>query len=410
MSDPVLTYHTAPNGLRIVHHRAPEATVDYCGVMVNVGARDESPDKSGLAHFVEHTIFKGTRHRKAWHISNRMEAVGGELNAYTTKEETVVYTIAPRHNIIRSIELIGDLITNSIFPTPEIDRERDVVADEINSYLDSPADAVYDDFEDTIFAGSGLGHNILGTVESLSHLDSECCRRYLEQFYTPRQMVVFYSGAENPERIFTLVERSRLGTLCRRDTPRDRTSPSIVTPFEQIKEIGSHQSHTIIGARVPGRLSPQRFAVALLCNILGGPGMNSMLNLALRERRGLVYSIDASTALYTDCGIMTIYFGCDRDDVNRCRHLIGNILTDLATSPLSQHRFDMARKQYLGQMIVASESREQSILGIARATMLTGAALGQSQISEIINALTPGDLLNAGTLIAPSMCSTLTFY
>ncbi len=321
----------------------------------------------------------------------------------------MVYTIAPCHNNSRSIDLIADLIVNSVFPAPEVERERDVVADEINSYLDSPADAIFDDFEDCLFAGSQLGHNILGTVESVGRLDSNSCRSYLERFYTPGEMVVFYSGAERAGRVFDRIERCGLGLLRRDDEPRRRVAPGPVAPFDVTRHIGSHQSHTIVGARVPGRLSDERFAVALLTNMLGGPGMNSLLNIALRERRGLVYSIDASTALYTDTGALAIYFGCDGKDTARCRRLISDILTDLASSPISQRRLDMARKQYLGQMTVASESREATITSIARSTMLTGSVTTPAMIAERINALTPDDILEAARLIAPQICSTLTF-
>lgn len=376
--------------------------------MVNVGSRDESADRFGLAHFVEHTIFKGTRHRRSWHISNRMEAVGGELNAYTTKEETVLYTVAPRYNLPRSIELLGDLITDSLFPAAELDKERDVVADEINSYLDSPPDAVYDDFEDLIFAGSQLGHNILGTVDSISNFTSDVCREYIETFYTPGEMVFFYSGAERADRVFARVEKSQLGQLNRRDTGRQRVMPRQVSRFDISKTIDSHQSHTIVGARVPGRLSDKRFAISLLTNILGGPGMNSLLNMKLRERLGLVYTIDASTALYTDCGILTIYFGCDAGDLTRCQAEIADTLEAQATVLMSPRRLEQARKQYLGQMIVAGENREQSVLGAARSILHRGYAVEPAAIIDSIKALTADDILEAAGLLRPENCSVLT--
>ncbi|MCH5346031.1 MAG: insulinase family protein [Muribaculaceae bacterium] len=402
-------YHTAPNGLRMVHTRVGSTRVDLAGVIVNVGSRDEAEEYNGLAHFVEHTIFKGTRRRRSWHISNRMEAVGGELNAYTTKEETVVYTVAPAGNLPRSVDLIADLVTDSIFPQAELDKEREVVIDELNSYLDTPADAVFDDFEDLLFAGSRLGHNILGDEQSIARLSSDVCRRYLDEFYTPARMVFFYNGALDADTVFRAVERSPLGRLARPDVSVSRVVPPAVTPFDISRNIDSHQSHTVIGARIPGRASADRFAVALLTNILGGPGMNSLLNQALRERRGLVYSIDASTALYTDCGALTIYFGCDGDDVKRCRRLVDDILRRLCDEPLTARRLEMARRQFLGQMIVAAESREQSTMNMARATLLSGRAPSSAETIEAINAITADDLCRVAAYIHPAACSTLTF-
>lgn len=402
-------YHTAANGLRIVHCADPTASVDYAGVMVNVGSRDESEDSNGLAHFVEHTIFKGTRRRRSWHISNRMEAVGGELNAYTTKEETVLYTIAPAGNLLRSIDLIGDLVTGSIFPAAELDKERDVVLDEINSYLDSPADAIFDDYDDLLFAGSRLGHNILGDAASISGFTSEVCRRYIEEFYTPGEMVFFYKGSRPCKYVFQAVERSSLGQFIRLGKPRNRIEPPRVAQFDISRDIESHQSHIVTGGRIPGRMSPERYAVSLMTNILGGPGMNSLLNQALRERRGLVYTIDATTALYSDCGVLTIYYGCDGKDVKRCRRVVTDILTGMAEDRMSERRIEMARRQYLGQLIVAGESREQSILAAARGTLLTGRVAEAKEIVEMIEAITAEDIRRVAGYIAPSQCSTLTF-
>ncbi len=407
MTDNKITYHTLLNGLRVVHRYHPGA-VECCGVAVNAGSRDEDSDRLGIAHFVEHTIFKGTSRRRSHHIINRMETVGGELNAYTTKEETMVYTLSPAGNLVRAAELIADLVSSSIFPADEIDREREVVADEINSYLDSPADAVYDDFEDLIFAGSQLGHNILGTTEMLAGFDTEACREYLHCFYTAPDMVFFYTGPAAVSRVIAVATRY-FSSLPSRDAAGCRVEPAVVSPFSVDRTIDSHQAHNIIGARVGSMYSPSRHATALLTNILGGPGMNSRLNVALRERRGLVYSVDASTALFTDCGLMTIYFGCDPDDVSRCRHLVMNELDRLAQNSLTESQLARAKRQYLGQLVIASASIEQLALSTARATLYHNRALVASEIAECINAITPEDLRQAAELTAPVNCSTLTF-
>ena len=271
---------TLSNGLRVVHI-ASDSEVAYCGLAVNAGSRDELPGKWGLAHFVEHTIFKGTRRRRAWHIINRMERVGGELNAYTTKEETMVYSIFPREHFARATELIADLVANSQFPAAELAKEREVVLDEVDSYLDSPAEAIYDDFEDLIWKGSALGHNILGVEADLLTITGDDCRDYLDRLYVPENMVFFALGNMRHDVVARSAERY-MGALNHRLNRTVRTAPAIVTPFHHSKAIDSHQSHTIYGVPVCSMYDDSRYAMSLLSNILGGPGMNSLLNVAIR--------------------------------------------------------------------------------------------------------------------------------
>lgn len=394
------SYITLPTGLRIVYHRE-DAMVEYCGLAVNAGSRDESPTEFGLAHFVEHTIFKGTARRRAWHIINRMEAVGGELNAYTTKEETMIYSVFPAGNLQRAAELIFDLAANSRFPDNELDKEREVVADEINSYLDTPSEAVFDDFEDMIFAGSQLGHNILGSADTVASLSSADCRRYLRRNYTPDNMVFFYSGRASLSTVERLV--SRLAAMLPAADTTDRLrriKPGQVSQFATSRDVGSHQHHTVIGSQLPGMYDIDRQALALFTNILGGPGMNSLLNVSLRERRGLVYSVDASTAIFTDAGVFTIYFGCDPDDNARCIKLTINELERLAETPLSERALTRAKKQFLGQLIVGNENREQAALGSARATLYYGHALTPAQVCDRVMQVTPERLLSMAQTIA----------
>lgn len=402
----LFTYHRLPNGLMIVHRRC-EGPVEYCGLTVNAGSRDETPDRHGLAHFVEHTIFKGTDRRRSWHIINRMEAVGGELNAFTTKEETTLYSVFPTGNLARAMELQADLVTRSRFPRPEIDREREVVADEINSYLDSPSEAIFDDYDDLIYAGSELGHNILGTTTSIEAFNPEICHDFLSQHYVPSNMVFFHMGETAPDRVFRTAER-HLAQLDHPSPGRRRIAPPLLPVFDITRPIDSHQAHTVIGARIPGIYSDRRYAVALLSNILGGPGMNSLLNIALRERRGMVYAVDASTALYTDCGTFTIYFGCDPEDTSRCRRIVNGQLRRLADAQLSRRALDAAKKQYIGQLTVASDNREQLALSTARATLYHGRALAPREVAERINAVSPQELQEAASLIVPERCSILT--
>lgn len=399
---------TLTGGLRIVYHRVERASVDYFGVVVNAGSRDDPDDAFGLAHFVEHTLFKGTVRRRSWHIINRMEAVGGELNAFTTKESTTVYTIAPAGNLRRSVDLIADLTINSSFPEIEIEKERDVVIDEINSYLDIPAEAVFDDFEDLLFQGSSLGHNILGDARAIERIGSAKCRDYLRRLYVGANMVVFYSGSESAESVCRMVEREF------RDLPKSavsvvRSSPGEVGRFAEQRSLGIHQSHNVVGTRVFDMFDPRRFALSVLTNILGGPGMNSLLNVELRERRGLVYSVDSNVSLLTDTGIFSIYFGCDHDDSVRCQKIVARTIDRLASEPLSPRRLAASLRQYVGQMAVAAENRENMIMSLARQALYRGGLIPRSEVMERIVALTADELRDVASLIASDRLSMLTF-
>lgn len=405
-----LQYHyaTLANGMRVVMCHAPMAVAAHCGVTVRAGSRDEQPDRYGLAHFVEHTIFKGTLRRRAWHILNRMERIGGELNAYTTKEETVVYTTYPAGYLERAVDLLADLIENSQFPANELERERQVVEDEIDSYLDSPAEGIFDDFDELIFAGTPLAHPILGNRKSIASLDTAICRQWLDDFYRPDNMVLFYYGPETPDRVVTMA--GRYFTAKAPDTPVSRP-PCIISepahPIDRTRAINSHQAHTVLGTKVPDMYHDDRFALALLTNMLGGPGMNSLLNVALREKRGLVYTVDASTALMSDTGLFTIYYGCDREDVDRCRRIITDILGNALEAALTPRRLAEACRQYEGQLIIASTNTEQQALAMGRATLMRGEVMPMRKQLEAINSLTPATLIDTARRLMPLSRLTL---
>lgn len=401
------SYHTLPSGLRIVHVSDPHAAAEYFGVTVDAGARDEEPGQYGLAHFVEHTIFKGTPELTSIDIINEMESVGGELNAYTTKEETVVYSIFPFGHLDRAAALIASLVAEATFPDEEIDREREVVADEINSYLDVPADAVADDFEDLIFSGSQLGHNILGTLATLNDFTSQTCRDWLARMFVPTRMTVFYLGATPACEVFRCIERrfSNLPPACQ--APPRRIVPAPAEIFNAVNDIDSHQSHTMLGVRSASMRSPLRHAASLLANIIGGPGMNSRLNVELREKRGLVYSADAVSTMYTDCGLTTIYFGCDTDDTSKCIEIVSDILDDLASHPVGAADLEAAKRQLAGQMVIASESRESTALSAGRALLRYGSVATLGERTEMLMSVTADDLLRAASDLAPSLISRL---
>ena len=402
-----IAYHTLPNGLRLVHVNTANQ-VAWCGLAVNAGSRDENEGHYGLAHFVEHTIFKGTTHRRAWHILNRMERVGGELNAYTTKEGTMLYSVFPHQHLSRAVDLLADLVQWSVFPQSELDRERDVVLEEAASYRDTPSDAVYDDFEDLLFAGSELGHNILGRKEDLENLSREDCMRYLKKLYVPANMAFFSVGPDSPDRVFRLAEKA-FGPMSHEMEPRRRTVPPHVEPFRRTINIGTHQAHTIVGARVPDMNHPLRYALMLLNNILGGPGMNSLLNVELRERRGYVYTVESTLTMLSDCGWMEIYLGCDHDDVRSSLRVIERITSRLSQELLPERRLDAYKRQYCGQLVVAADSTEYLAMSAGRGLLYRGRVATIDDTIARIQEVTPEQIAQAAEFLRGDALSSLTF-
>ena len=400
-------YHTLSNGLRLVHVMTANQ-VAWCGLSINAGSRDEREGHYGLAHFVEHTIFKGTIHRRAWHILNRMERVGGELNAYTTKEGTMIYSVFPHQHLPRAIDLLADLVQWSVFPQEELDRERDVVLEEAASYRDTPSDAVFDDFEDLLFAGSELGHNILGRKEDLERLTREDCMHYLKTLYVPTNMAFFSVGPERPERVFKLAEKCFDG-MSHQMAPRHRSVPGEVEPFKKVINIGTHQAHTIVGARVTDLNHPLRYALMLLNNILGGPGMNSLLNVELRERRGYVYTVESTLTLLSDCGWMEFYLGCDPADVRSSLRVIERITGRLAQEPLPEKRLEAYKRQYCGQLLVAADSTEFMAMRAGRGLLYRDKVATIDETIDCINAVTPEDIVRAAAFLKSDRLSSLTF-
>lgn len=396
---------TLPSGLRVVVKQ--QSGITNCGVVTGAGTRDEKEGEYGLAHFVEHTIFKGTLHRQSRHIASRMESIGGELNAYTTKEETVIYTTAPAGYLDRAAELLADLVTNPSFPTAELEREKEVVIDEINSYLDSPSDAIFDEYEDLMYAGSPLGHNILGTPQSVRGLTSADCHRFVNRNYTPSRMVV-YCVSELPVRKAMGILEKRFESLQRPGQEIHRTVPVINAPFDRVHEAGCNQAHTLTGVRIFGRNDPRRFALFLLNNYLGGPGMNSVLNRELRDKRGLVYTVESIVAMMGDCGAFMVYWGCDKRNTGKCRALVSRELERLASVRLSDRQFEAARRQYLGQMQVAASYRESMAMGMGKSLLHYGVVHTVADTAARIRELTAEDLRRTAAMILDKPLSTLT--
>lgn len=397
---------TFGNGLRAVAARA-DGNVTYSGVLVNAGSRDEDATRQGLAHFVEHTIFKGTRRRKSWHISNRMESVGGELNAYTTKEETMIYTNAPAGYADRGLDLLSDLIMNASFPEAEIEREKEVIVEEIKSYLDSPSESVYDEFEELAYRGSALAHNILGTPESVRNLTGQDGRHFIDTRYTPERMVAYCVDTCDPEKSIARLERY-FGKMSPGPTSHERKPFESAPHFCETRDHGNHQANTIMGCRVFSRQDQRRFALFLLNNYLGGPCMNSRLNQELRERRGLVYTVDSNVALLSDTGLLLIYFGTSPDAVDKCERLIRRELERIADKCLPEKKFAAIREQYCGQMIVGSDLRENQAMAKAKSLMYFNEIIDISHTADRIRSLTPEDLRMSAELILTHGLSRLT--
>lgn len=398
--------HILPNGLRLIH--VPTTShVAYCGLSINAGSRDDLAGKAGLAHFVEHTIFKGTKHRRSWHILNRMERVGGELNAYTTKEGTALYSIFPCEHFERAVELISDLVANSQFPETELNKEREVVLEEIDSYRDTPMEAVYDDFEDLLFADSAMGHNILGNEQDLNNISADDCRFYLDTQYVPENMVFFAMGNIKSDRLFRIVEK-HLGPLNHKLDRASRITPIETSVFNKTINIDSHQAHTIVGKQLFSMHDDRRYAAFLLNNILGGPGMNSLLNVAIREKRGYAYTVESSLSLLSDCGFFEIYFGSDEHHVAPSLRIINRTIEELATKPLSEKNLQAAKRQYLGQLLVSSENKEAMALSLGKTYLYHNNIMTDSQLAEQINALTAQQIMDCAALLDPATCSILT--
>ena len=360
--------YTLPNGIRGIHRQVRSGVV-HCAMVVNAGCRDELKSEYGIAHFTEHALFKGTERRKAYQVNCRLENLGGELNAYTTKEDTTLHATVLRRDFQRAVELIGDVIFCSTFPERELKKEREVIADEINSYKDSPSERIYDDFEDLMFKGSELGHNILGSKASIAKFDTEAMRRFVDRCYTTDQMVFSSIGNFSVATARAVAERY-LGSITPTVRSYERVQPLAYDPFDVRLSRHTHQAHGIIGARGFSIADERRLPLALLVNILGGPSANSLLNIELREKRGLSYNVEATYTPYSDCGIVGIYFSSDHDNMPRCVELIEESVASLARDVVSPRRLAVAKRQFVAQMAISMESNEGYMLGAGKSFLL----------------------------------------
>lgn len=424
--------YTLDNGLRIIHLPS-DSQVVYCGYQINAGTRNEKPGEEGLAHFCEHVTFKGTERRKAWHILNCLESVGGDLNAYTNKEGTVYYSAILKEHIARAVDLLSDIVFHSVYPQAEIDKEVEVICDEIESYNDSPAELIYDEFENILFKGSPLGHNILGTAEQVRAFKTEDALRFTRKLYRPDNAIFFAYGDIDFKKLVKLIQKA-LGECpkgrelaCSADcksaeTPTEERiaeeTPTGETPTEEMEagdanhkvqsskfnvqskvagqtivmQKNTHQAHVMIGTRAYDVNDDRRMPLYLLNNMLGGPGMNAKLNLALREHNGLVYTVESTMVAYGDTGTWSIYFGCDEHDVKRCLRLVRKELDKFMQKPLSDAQLKAAKKQIKGQIGVACDNRENFALDFGKSFLHYGWEKNVDRLYEQVDEITAAQI------------------
>lgn len=422
--------HTLANGLRIIHLPSAQPVV-YCGYAVGAGTRDEELGREeGMAHFCEHITFKGTERRSSMQILGHLESVGGDLNAFTNKEETVYHAAVLKENIDRAVDLLTDIVFHSTYPQAEIDKEVEVIVDEIESYNDSPAELVYDLFENAVFGGHPLGHNILGTAEKLRRYTTADALRFTRRHYRPENSVFFAYGDVDFQKLVRLLERANAADAAAesvaavslppqqsaisdnsccgggKDTAAALLPPYVAQHIEH--HMDTHLAHVMLGTRAYDVHDERRIALYLLNNILGGPGMTARLNVSLRERNALVYTVESMAQSYSDTGLWAVYFGCDPKNVKRCLRLIRRELDKVMQRPLSDAQLRAAKRQIRGQIGIACDSRESFALDFAKSYLHYGWRKDVTALCERIDALTAADLQRvAQDLFAEERLTTL---
>lgn len=384
-----MQYNTATlnNGLRIIH--LPNTSkIAYCGYQIKAGTRNEKPGDEGLAHFCEHVTFKGTQTHTSTAIINKLESVGGDLNAFTNKEDTVFYSAIPVEHFAKAVDVLSDIVFCSIFPQAEIDKEVEVICDEIESYNDSPAELIYDEFENLVFKGHPLGHNILGSADRVRGFATADAMRFTQQYYRPDNAIFFVYGNIDFKRLVKTLEK-----LTPKQQQESLVDEALVLANGKLPELtilnhDTHQAHVMIGNRAYSATHPLRIPLYLLNNMLGGPGMNARLNVILRERRGLVYSVESSMVCYGDTGLWSVYFGCDPHDVNRCVRLVKGEFKRLMEKPLPEKTLAAAKRQIKGQLAVACDNNENFAIDFGKSFLHFGDEKDIEKLYQKIDAVT----------------------
>ncbi|HKJ81106.1 MAG TPA: pitrilysin family protein [Ignavibacteriaceae bacterium] len=400
--------HTLDNGIRLIHHRIP-GRVSHCGLIINTGSRDERDGEHGIAHFIEHMLFKGTSKRKAYHILSRLEDVGGELNAYTTKEETAVHASFLREDYERTIELISDIVFNSVFPGKEIEKEKDVVIEEINSYLDSPSELIFDDFEEQVFAGQPIGRNILGTPDSVRAYSRKTISDFMAQNYDTRQMVFCSVGNITNEKILRLFIKYFSGVSSGKQRVRS-SRQWLYKPSSLTKNMDTYQNHCIIGNLAYDLKDERRMNLFLMNNILGGQGLNSRLNMSLREKNGLAYNVESNYNPYCDTGVFSIYFGTDSQFLDKSIGIAMAELKKMRTRSLGTIQLSKAKSQIKGYLARGYENYESLMLSLGKSLLVFGKAEDPDSLFKKIDRVTSGDILEtANEVLDPERLSMLVY-
>lgn len=381
-----LNQYKLANNIRLVHKKTNKA-VAHCGLIINCGSRDEQETEQGLAHFIEHVIFKGTAKRKAYHILSRMEDVGGEINAFTTKEETCVYSSFMPEFYDRALELLHDIVFNSTFPSKELTKEKTVIIDEINSYKDNPSEQIFDDFEDGIYNNHPIGRNILGTPTHVKSFDKNKVKKFIEKNFLTHEMVICSIGDIDFEKLISQVERY-FGSIMKSDKQKIRNPFENYMPFNKTIKHHGYQTHAKLGTVTFSANSKDKTALILLNNMLGGPGMNSRLSLNVREKYGLAYSIESHYTPYSDTGIFSIYLACDKGHINRCLSLIKKELKKFCEKPLGPQQLKKGKLQLIGQIAIGQESEVNLMLSIGKSILMYNKVDSFEQVKEKINKIT----------------------
>ncbi len=401
-------YHTLPNGIRIVLSRIT-SRVAWSGVFINVGSRDESGADEGMAHFIEHSLFKGTEHRRAHHILSRIDGVGGELNAFTTKEETCIYATSLDEHLDRCLELFADVLFHSTFPESEIAKERDVVLEEINSYSDTPSELIFDDFEELAFEGHPLAHNILGSKRNVRHFSADRLRRHMERLYTPSRMVISVVADVDMQRLVRMCER-HFGCYADRPSAVDRSTHPTFRRFDHRVARHTHQTHLLLGCEAPDVYNSDKTAFTLINNILGGPAMNSRFNVAVRERYGFCYNIESQYIPFSDTGLFYVYAGVDHGAADRTLDIVRNELHRMAANALTPYALRQAQRQFIGQMAINAAAGSNEMQSIGKAFLAFDKVDSLEEMSTDIMSLTTADLQRvAEHYFAAESCSTLIY-
>jgi predicted Zn-dependent peptidase len=403
-----LFLHTLDNGIRLVHHRIP-GIVAHCGLIINAGSRDESEAEHGIAHFIEHMLFKGTKKRKAYHILSRLDDAGGELNAYTTKEETAIHASFLAEHYERAIEIISDITFNSIYPPREIEKEKEVVLEEINSYRDNPAELIFDDFEELIFKNQPIGRNILGTVDTVKSLSKQKILSFIEANYSTSEMVFCSVGNISAEKILKLFIRY-FSEIPSKSTGAKKRNSWIYEPSSVTRKMDTHQNHCIIGNIAYDLKDKRRMGMFLLNNILGGLGLNSRLNLSLREKNGFAYNVESTYNPYYDTGIFSIYFGTDNQNLEKSISIAHKELNKLRSVRLGTIQLSKAKNQIKGYLARDYENHESLMLSLGKSLLVFNKIEGIEDICRKIDSISSAELLEtANDVFAISKLSTLIY-